>query len=278
MTIIASGAKIADKIERGLKLKVKKLKQQGITPKLAVILVGDNPASVLYVKKKEEAAKRIGLNFSLYNFSNNVQQSKLIAELTKIQKTNLSGLIIQLPLPRHLNTKEIVQHIKPAIDVDCLTETNWGKLIQQTNDFEPPTAGAMLEILKQYKIDLNGKRVVIIGRGELVGKPLAVMLLAENCTVTICHSQTKNLAFYTKQADIIFTGAGQPNLISGKMVKKRAVLVDAGTNFSHNKTIGDIALKSVMSKAYLVTPTPGGVGPITVVKLLANTVKAAKLK
>jgi methylenetetrahydrofolate dehydrogenase (NADP+)/methenyltetrahydrofolate cyclohydrolase len=276
MSIIVDGKKIAQAIEKKLQQQVKELKAKGLVPKLAVVLVGQDKSSVVYVRIKEQVAKRIGLDFELKKLAENISETNLLAEIQKIQKT-ASGVIVQLPLPKHLDVKKIINSIDPNKDVDCLTEINWGKLVCGTNIFEPPTAGAMLEILKYHKINLQNKEVVVIGKGELVGKPLALMLLQKKCTLTICNKNTKDLSLHTKKADIIFTGVGQHNLLNAQMIKKDAIIIDAGISFVKEKMYGDIDFVSVCKKASLVTPTPGGVGPITVIKLIENTVASSTL-
>jgi methylenetetrahydrofolate dehydrogenase (NADP+)/methenyltetrahydrofolate cyclohydrolase len=274
---IADGKKIANQIEEKLKKQVDELKSKNITPKLVVFLVGDNKASATYVRKKGEAAKRVGFDFDLKELDKNIAQEELVKEIKKAQKEKLSGLMVQLPLPKHLNSQEIINQINPKIDIDCLTENSWGKLAQGTHIFEPPTAGAMMEIIRQHQVDLKGKEVVVVGTGELVGKPLVLMLLRENCTITACNIYTKDLAYHTKKADVIFSGVGKYNLITGEMIKDGVVIIDAGVSFNEGKMYGDIDFESISQKASLITPTPGGVGPITVAKLLENTVKSAIL-
>ncbi|MFH1188148.1 MAG: bifunctional 5,10-methylenetetrahydrofolate dehydrogenase/5,10-methenyltetrahydrofolate cyclohydrolase [bacterium] len=277
MPTIIDGKAIALQIRERLAREVAELKIKKITTKLVVILVGDNKASATYVRKKGEAAKQIGIDFCLKEFSKDVSEKELIDAIKEIQKDKkLSGLMIQLPLPEHLNFKKIIDKINPEIDVDCLTETSWGKLVRGSNIFQPPTAGAMLETIKCHKIDLTGKNVVVIGMGELVGKPLTLMLFQENCTITCCNIFTKDLSAHTKNADVVFSGVGKYNLLCGGMIKKGTVVIDAGVSFHEGKMYGDIEFDTVSKKASFITPTPGGIGPITVAKLLENTVKSAK--
>ncbi|MFH1564260.1 MAG: tetrahydrofolate dehydrogenase/cyclohydrolase catalytic domain-containing protein [bacterium] len=276
MSTIIDGKAIALHIRERLTREVADLKTKKIATKLVVILVGDNKASATYVRKKGEAAKQIGIDFYLKEFPKYVSEKKLINSIRQIQKDKkLSGLMVQLPLPEHLDFKKIIDEINPEIDVDCLTETSWGKLVRGSNIFQPPTAGAMLETIKHHKIDLTGKDVVVIGMGELVGKPLTLMLFQENCTITGCNIYTKDLSAHTKNADVIFSGVGKYNLLRGDMIKKGAVVIDAGVCFHEGKMYGDIEFDTVNKKASFVTPTPGGIGPITVAKLLENTVKSA---
>ena len=277
MPTIANGKQIAKQIEDKLTKQVTELKTKNIIPKLVVFLIGNNDASATYVRKKGEMAERIGVDFDLKQFNGDMTEQELIDEINKAQQEKLSGLMIQLPLPKHIDAKKVINQINPDIDVDCLTENSWGKLTQGTNILEPPTAGAMLEILRQHKVDLEGKEVVVVGTGELVGKPLILMLLQEKCTITACNIYTKDLSSHTKKADVIFSGVGKHNLITGDMIKKDAVVIDAGVSFHEGKMYGDIDFETVSKKASLVTPTPGGVGPITVAKLLENVVKVVAL-
>lgn len=279
MSIIVNGNKIADKILADLKPYIAKLKEKKIQPTLAVVLVGEDSASKIYVKKKKEAAQKINIKFLEINFSESVSKNELISEIQKIQiQNNLNGLIVQLPLPKKLRpyTREILDQINLEIDIDCLSSESLGKLICGENKFLPPTAGAILEILKYHKIDLIEKNVCVIGRGLLVGKPLVAILLNEPVVLSIHGKSTKNLSSFTKEADILIVGAGQKNIVTGKMVKKDVIIIDAGICCENNKVCGDIDFDSLKNKASLITPVPGGVGPITVAKLLNNVVVSAK--
>ncbi|MFA7663057.1 MAG: bifunctional 5,10-methylenetetrahydrofolate dehydrogenase/5,10-methenyltetrahydrofolate cyclohydrolase [Patescibacteria group bacterium] len=279
MTQIVDGNKIAEQILNRVTKKVAQLKLKKNTPKLGVILVGNDQASLTYVEKKSQACQRVGIDFVLEKFSANISTLDLVAKIKNFQKKNkLSGLIIQLPLPKKINKAEVLNAIKPEIDVDCLTEANLGKLVSGTFDFVPPTPDAILEILKVYKIDLAGKNVVLVGAGELIGRPLANILIHQKATVMVTRQSTQELTKILKLADIVITGVGKPNLITGKMLKGGCVVIDAGISFVGKKICGDIEFNSVAKVASLVTPTPGGVGPITVAKLIENTVKTVSNK
>ncbi len=279
MGSLIDGQAIAKKINAGAKRKVTQLRKQGIVPKLAVVLVGENKASKVYVSRKEKAARELGINFTLHKFPTDVTQQKLLEELRIIQAdTELSGLIIQLPLPERLYTREILNAIKPGLDADYLTDFNLGKLVSKSNPLDPPTASAALNILKELKIGLIGKDVVVIGAGFLVGKPITLMLINSRATVTVCNSSTKNLEKKCQEADIIVSCVGKRNLVVGSMVKKGAVVIDCGFVFENGVVSGDVNVSEVMKTASLVTPTPGGVGPITVAKLLQNVVLLAERK
>ena len=276
-TVIVDGKKIAQKIFARLQNEVSVLKQQGINPKLGVFLVGDDQPSHTYVNKKKEACKDIGVDFLLKKYEENITGEELIDAIEDVQENeNLTGLIVQLPLPKHIHTGRVIKHIKPEIDVDCLTEANLGKLVVGNYCIEPPTPGAILEILKHHNIELKGKNVVLMGTGTLIGRPLANLLFHTQASVSTCNSSTKNSAELTRKADIIISGVGKHNLITGDMIKKGAVVIDAGVCFVDGKMYGDINFEEVSKKASLVTPTPGGVGPLTVAKLVENTIKCAR--
>jgi methylenetetrahydrofolate dehydrogenase (NADP+)/methenyltetrahydrofolate cyclohydrolase len=277
---LIDGKALAEKILARTTTKIKQLKQKGQTPKLAVVLVGENPASEIYVKKKGEAAMNIGMDFILHRFPKTIKLPELLKALEELQHNpTLSGLIIQLPLPKHLPVTTVINAVKPEYDVDCLTDVNFGKLILNTYTIEPPTAGAIMEILNSLKLNLAGKHVCVVGTGALVGKPVAIMLMNKEATVTTCNSSTKKLAEKCRTADIIITGVGKANLIKNSMIKKNAIIIDAGVSFNKKgKAVGDVNIEDVLKKVRFVTPTPGGVGPVTVARLLYNVVKLAEAK
>jgi methylenetetrahydrofolate dehydrogenase (NADP+)/methenyltetrahydrofolate cyclohydrolase len=273
--IIVDGKKISLEILKKLKNKVSKMKQK---PHLAVILVGEDKASETYVKNKQTAALEVGIRFSLYKYPEKIDEEKLVQSIKEIQKKDLDGIIVQLPLPKKFDKKKILNALDPAVDVDCLSWVSLGKIMVNEHNLVPPSPGAILEILNHYKIDLKGKHVVIVGQGDLIGKPLTNILVHLPVTLSICNKETKNLSQMTKQADILITGVGKQNLISANMLKPGVVVIDAGVSFSKGKIYGDINFDEVAKVASLVTPTPGGVGPITVAKLLENTVSIAETK
>ncbi|MDO8626065.1 MAG: bifunctional 5,10-methylenetetrahydrofolate dehydrogenase/5,10-methenyltetrahydrofolate cyclohydrolase [Candidatus Magasanikbacteria bacterium] len=279
MGFLINGQSIADAILADTKTRVQKLARRGVKPKLAVILVGEDKASAVYVRRKQKAAELVGINFQLHKFSNFVSKARFIAALKKIQADKkLQALIIQLPLPEHLYNREVLNTIRPELDIDFLTDYSLGSLITRSNALEPATPGAMLEILRALKFNFVGRRVVVVGAGALVGRPLALLLLNLGATPIICNSKTKNLAALCRLADAILTCVGQPHLIKAAMVKPGAIVVDAGFAFENDKALGDVDVAEVARVARAVTPTPGGVGPVTVAKLLFNTVRAAELK
>ncbi len=275
--MLIDGKQIAEKVNQRTAELVAILKKKNITPKLAVILVGEDKPSRTYVRKKGESAKKTGFDFALYELPKNIKQDELIKKIKKIQQDKkLTGLIVQLPLPEHLYATEVLNAIKPEIDVDCLTDVNLGKLVMKTNYIVPPTPGAVMSILHDLNVDLIGKNITIIGAGALVGKPLAIMMMNERASVTTCNSKTKNTKEKCLQADIIVTGVGKKDLLRGDMVKKDAIVIDTGVDFESGKMYGDVNVEEVEKIASYVTPTPGGVGPITVARLLLNTAICAE--
>ncbi len=280
MAEIVEGKKIAASILSDLKERVFRLKQQGLQPALAVVIVGDDKPSHIYVKKKAEAAEFVGIKFFKFSYPADITTKDLLAEMKKIQtEQRLTGLIIQLPLPQSLekDSAELISSISPLLDVDCLTDVSLGRVLMGRKLFTPPTPAAILHVLDYYQVDLTGKEVCIVGRGEIVGRPLTATLLHYPVTVTVCGKATPDLASYTKRADIIITGVGKKNLVSGEMIKEGAVVIDAGIFYDNGKVCGDIEFESVRERAGLITPVPGGVGPITVAKLLENVVRAAEM-
>jgi methylenetetrahydrofolate dehydrogenase (NADP+)/methenyltetrahydrofolate cyclohydrolase len=270
---IIDGRKIQKKILVKVEKQVLKLKNKNITPKLVVILVGDDKPSQTYVRKKGQTAQKIGINFLLKKFPKKIKEEDLVENLLKIQmKHEPDGLIVQLPLPKHLNQARILNTVQTQIDIDCLTNENMGRLTLKNKLIDPPTPGAVLEILKNLKINLKGKNVVIIGSGILVGRPLSLLLMDMGATVTVCNSSTKNLKERCLNSDIIVSGAGKKHIVTQDMVNENTIVIDAGVSFEKNKMYGDVDAKNVAKVAKYVTPTPGGVGPITIAKLLENLI------
>jgi methylenetetrahydrofolate dehydrogenase (NADP+)/methenyltetrahydrofolate cyclohydrolase len=275
---IIDGKSIADQILHETRKEVDLLKKQRIIPHLGVILIGNNPASEIYVRRKQQAAEQIGIQFSLFRLPEAIQQKELIKKMKLIESSKkLTGLIVQLPIPEHLYTPEVLNTVNPELDVDCLTDLNFGRLAMGTHLIEPPTAGAVMAILASLKTNLVGKNVCLVGMGALVGKPLALLLINARASVTTTNSATKKLSEKTRAADIIISGVGKAGLIKGSMVQKGAIVIDAGTSFDkQGKYTGDVIVNQVQKVARWVTPTPGGVGPITVAILLRNAVRLAK--
>jgi len=276
---LINGQAIAKKINQNTARNVKILNKKGVFPKLGVVLVGTDKPSQTYVRKKQEAAEMVGIKFILKKFPSKISKNKLIEEINNLQKKEkFTGLIIQLPLPEKLYTPEVLNAVDPSIDVDCLTDVNVGKLVMNTNHIYPPTPYAVITILKELKVELAGKTVTIIGMGALVGKPLAIILANEGCSVISCNSRTVDIKKKCLMADIIVSGVGKKDLIRGDMIKNGAIVIDTGIVFEDGKMYGDVKREEVIKKALYLTPTPGGVGPITVSLLLQNTLLCTKYK
>ncbi len=277
MTIL-DGKKLSQKIKDEIKEETKELIKQGITPGLAVILVGDDPASHRYVKMKEEACEYVGFYSIVHKMPESIQQEKIENTIKMInQNPNIDGILVQLPLPKHIDTTKILELIDPAKDVDGFHPHNFGRLWQGLDTFAPCTPLGVMHLLKEYSIDPKGLDVCIVGASNIVGKPMAALLLNEFATVDICHIYTKDLQSHTKKADMVIVGAGKPNLITADMVKEGAIVIDIGINeLPNGKLVGDVDFENVSKKASYITPVPGGVGPMTIAMLLQNTLKAAK--
>jgi len=271
---ILDGKKLSEKILRNLKREIKKSR---LKLKLAVIQIGENPVSQIFVNQKKKACQAVDINFRLFKFPAKIKTSKLKKEILRIVKnpTN-SGVIIQLPLPKKFLPEEFLNLIPEEKDIDVLSEKSLGKFYQGTLKILPPTVNGILRLLNNYKINLKGKNVMIVGAGRLVGNPIAVQLLKEKATVSVLNEFTKDALFFTKKAEILISGVGKPSLIRGKMVKKGVVAIDAGTSLKNGKLKGDINFKSVSKKASFLAPVPGGVGPLTVACLLENLLKLQK--
>ena len=260
-----------------LKEKVKKLKADGIQPLFCVINIGDDSASKIYVRTKKRRAKKIGIEQKIYQLPANEQESdviKLIDQLNVDPKVN--GIMVQLPVPDQIDENHLLSRIDPEKDVDGLTPASAGRLWQGTHFVEPATAAGIIGLLEHYQIDLDGKNMVIIGRSNIVGKPLAALALEKNATVSLLHRHTQSLKEYTQKADIIVSAAGQANLITADMIKPGAVVIDVGINHVNGHLVGDVAFDEVKDKASWITPVPGGVGPLTVEYLMEQVVKLTR--
>ncbi len=286
MAKLLDGKKLSDQIKTELTTEVSALKQKGIIPKLGVILVGNFPPSLIYVKSKENSCRKVGIETETLRLE---QETKLETVLKILDEWNndkkLHGILVQMPLPDQISQDEVLVRINPKKDVDGLTPINFGKLLTSEPYFYPCTPLGIIELLKANDIEIQGKHVVIVGRGGLVGKPLANMLLQKNsesgnATVTVCHTKTKDIGLMTRQGDILVVAIGSPKFLKADMVKSGVVIIDAGTNRVEingvPKLIGDADFEEVEKVASAITPVPGGVGPMTVAMLLKNTVKSAK--
>lgn len=277
MAQIVDGNKIAGEILADLKDKVIKLKSAGISPRLVVVLVGEDPASVTYTKKKREAGEPIGIVVEIKKYSGDVSQEELIKNIKEINEQQPHGIIVQLPLPKYLDKQKVLDAIDPFLDVDCLTSVNKQKLtVGEKLRLLPPAASAILKILDFYRIELNRMKVLLVGSGDLVGRPLAALLRQKKVGFELANSKTENLSELAARADVIITGVGKPGLIHGGMVKNDTVIIDAATSESETGELsGDVDFESVSKKARLISPVPGGVGPVTVAMLLNNVVDSA---
>ncbi|RHP01130.1 bifunctional methylenetetrahydrofolate dehydrogenase/methenyltetrahydrofolate cyclohydrolase FolD [Firmicutes bacterium AF36-3BH] len=279
MAKLLMGKEVSARIKAELKTEVENLKKEGINPGLAVIIVGEDPASQIYVRNKERACEECGIYSEKYALPAETTQEELLKLIDELNnKSSISGILVQLPVPKHIDEKTIINAIAPNKDVDAFHPVNVGKIMVGNYDFVPCTPAGVMELIKESGIDVSGKECVIVGRSNIVGKPQAMLLLHQNGTVTICHSKTKNLAEKTKNADILVAAVGIPNFIKGDMIKKGAVVIDVGINRLENKKLcGDVEFESAEKVAGAITPVPGGVGPMTIAMLMKNTVKAAIL-
>ena len=274
--VIIDGKKTAQEIRQELKQQVKGLREQGNECGLAVIIVGEDPASKVYVKNKVLACEEIGITSYHYELSENTTEETLIALINDLnQNNNVHGILVQLPLPKHLNERKILGCIDPKKDVDGFSSYQMGKLLLGEDCFPSCTPYGVMELLKRYNIDVAGKKAVIVGRSNTVGKPMALMLLKENATVTICHSKTDDLKKHTLEADILVVAIGRGRFVTEDMVKDGATVIDVGMNRIDGKLCGDVDYEKVKDKCAFITPVPGGVGPMTVTMLMKNTVEAA---
>lgn len=276
---ILDGLLVSQNVKESLKDEIIQLSADGIIPGLATVLVGNDPPSITYINNKQKTAKSINIKTFDFRVPENISQSELINLIDKLNaENNVHGILIQLPLPRHLNKFEILNKVDPKKDVDGLTIYNAGLLLNDRPSLVPCTPLGIMEILKFYKLNPNGLDVAIINRSTLVGKPLTSLLLRENATVTICHSQTKNLEKFLKQSDMVISAVGNRKefVIKKDMIKENSILIDVGTSRIDGSLFGDFDFNDVKEKASYVTPVPGGVGPMTISMLLRNTVQAAK--
>lgn len=279
MSIILDGKSVATKIKSQVATRVEELKQKGINVTLAVIVVGDNPASEVYVRNKEKACKELGIESKVFhwNFSNSETGQRRVLEL--IENLNkdpeINGILCQLPLPEGYDEKAIIEAIDPVKDVDAFHPVNVGRIMIGDYSFLPCTPAGIMEMLEYYNIDISGKECVVVGRSSIVGKPMAMMLLNNNGTITVAHSKTTNLKEVCRRADILVAAVGKPSFITADMIKDDAVVIDVGINRVEGKLCGDVDFEVCKEKASYITPVPGGVGPMTVAMLMQNTLTAA---
>ncbi len=280
MAEILNGKELAKKIRTNLKVEVEELKKQKKYPKLAVIMVGNDQASSIYVKNKSKACDEIGIDFEEYLLPEETAMQELLSLITKLnEEKEIKGILLQSPIPAHLDIQKAFETINPKKDVDGFHPISVGQACIGQDTFIPCTPLGIVRLLEEYKIPIEGKNVVILGRSNIVGKPLMQCMLKKNATVTICHSKTRNIQEITKQADILIVAIGKPKFITEEMVKENAVVIDVGMNRLENgKLCGDIDFEGVEKKVSYITPVPGGVGPMTIAMLMQNVVKATKME
>ena len=278
MAVIIDGKELARKTRSNLKIDCEELKKKGITPKLAVILVGDDKASKVYVRNKNKACEDVGIEFEEHILEAEITQKQLIDLIEELNnRKDINGILLQSPIPAHLDINEAFRKIAPEKDVDGFNPVNVGKLSLNQDTFVSCTPYGIMKMFEEYKIDLEGKDVVIIGRSNIVGKPLIQCCLNKNATVTVCHSRTKNLKEHVKRADVVIAAIGKAKFITEDMIKDGAVVIDVGINrVEDGKLTGDVDFENVEKKVSYITPVPGGVGPMTIAMLMNNVIKATQ--
>lgn len=279
MATLINGKEISAQVKAEVAKEAEKLAEFGITPGLAVIIVGDDPASKIYVNNKKKACEEVGFYSEEFALPEKTTQKQLLDLIDSLNKRfDIDGILVQLPLPKHLNEKAIIGAISPKKDVDAFSPFNVGRIMIGEYRFLPCTPAGVMELIHSTGVDVCGKNCVVIGRSNIVGKPMALMLLHENGTVTVCHSKTENLTEICANADILVAAVGKPKFVTADMVKEGAVVIDVGMNRDEEgKLCGDVDFESVEPKASFITPVPGGVGPMTIAMLMKNTLTAAKL-
>lgn len=277
---IIDGKKVSAEVKAQVAKETEELKKQGITPGLAVVIVGDDPASRVYVNNKKKACELVGFKSEEYALPASTTQQELLDLVRKLNdKKDINGILVQLPLPKHLDEKQVIEAINPIKDVDAFHAVNVGKIMIGDYDFLPCTPAGVMEMLSYYNIPVSGKHCVVIGRSNIVGKPMAMLLLHQNGTVTICHSRTRNLKEECLKADILVAAVGIPKFVKADMVKEGAVVIDVGMDRDENgKLCGDVDFENIKDKTSYITPVPGGVGPMTIAVLMKNTLKACRLQ
>ncbi len=277
MAKIIDGKAIAEEIRAEFVEEVKKIQsEKGITPGLAVILVGQDPASKTYVRNKERACQNVGIYSEVHRLPEETSQDEVLGLIRKLnQDPKIHGILVQLPLPDHIDETACINAIVPEKDVDGFHPINVGKLMIGEKCFVPCTPAGVIELLDRVGVELKGKEACVVGRSNIVGKPVSLLLLQRHATVTICHSRTRNLGEVTRRADVLVVAVGKPEMIKGDMVKEGAVVIDVGVNAVDGKLVGDVEFATAFERASAITPVPGGVGPMTITMLLKNTIQAA---
>ncbi|MDQ0286570.1 methylenetetrahydrofolate dehydrogenase (NADP+)/methenyltetrahydrofolate cyclohydrolase [Desulfofundulus luciae] len=276
---LIDGKKVAAEIREEVKAEVAQLRERGIIPKLAVVLAGDDPASVVYARSKEKSCANVGIEFELFTLPGNAPEEELLALIDRLNRDDsVHGIMIELPLPKHMNKQRVLEAVSPKKDVDGVHPINRGYILSGGDGLFPATPQSCIEIMLRTGIEIKGKNAVIVGRGETVGKPLIFMMLNQNATVTVCHTRTADLAYHTRQADILIAAVGKPRMIKADMIKPGAVVVDAGINQVEGGICGDVDFENAKEVAGAITPVPGGVGSLTTVLIQKNVLKAIKLQ
>ena len=281
MAEIISGKIVSEKLRKELKKDISEfINNTGHTPGLAVIVVGDDPASAVYVRNKHKACLEVGINSFEIAYPANTTEDELIEKIKELNEDrSVDGILVQLPLPSHINEESVINSITPEKDVDAFSPSNVGRIMIGNYKLLPCTPAGVMELLYHYDVEIEGKECVVIGRSNIVGKPMAMLLMEQNGTVTVCHSRTKELSSICRRADIIVVAIGKPEFLRSDMVKPGAVVIDVGINrTSEGKLVGDVAFDQVSQVASKITPVPGGVGPMTITMLLKNTLSAAKMQ
>lgn len=278
MAELINGKEVAKKVRKELKKEVIELKEKGISPKLAVIMVGNDPGSTVYVRNKSKACEKVGIEFEEFLFEENVSEQDVLELIEKLNSdSTINGILLQSPLPKHIDVNKAFRTISPEKDVDGFNPINVGNLTIGEDAFISCTPYGVIKMFEEYNIELEGKNAVILGRSNIVGKPMIQCMLNKNATVTVCHSRTKNIEEITKNADIVISAIGKPKFVKGNMVKEGAIVIDVGINrLEDGSIVGDVDFDEVSKKASYITPVPGGVGPMTIAMLLNNVVKATK--
>ena len=278
MATIIDGKMLSLKLKEEMKGRIAQMKEEGIVPKLVVVLVGNDSASQVYVRNKHKSCGEVGIKSEVITMPEETTQQELLEVVERLNQDNsVDGILVQLPLPKQIDEKTVLRAIRPDKDVDGFHPVNVGLLSIGDECFAPATPSGIVVMLKEYGIEIAGKHCVIVGRSNIVGKPMAALMLKENATVTVCHSKTNNLAEITRQADILIVATGRRNTVTADMVKEGVVVIDVGMNRNElGKLCGDVDFENVKEKASFITPVPGGVGPMTITELLESTILAAK--
>ena len=278
MATILNGKQVAAEIRAELKVRAEALRKDGVVPCLAVLLAGDDPASKIYVRNKKRACEEIGIESRELLFPESVTEEELIAQIRALNEdAAVDAMLVQLPLPKHIDEARVLAEIAPEKDADGFHVVNAGRLFTGQTSVLPCTPAGCMELLRRANVEFSGKHAVVVGRSNIVGKPMAMLLLNEHCTVTICHSRTRDLARFTRDADILVAAVGRPGIITGEMIKPGAAVIDVGINrLDNGKLMGDVDFESAEPVAGAITPVPGGVGPMTIAMLMQNAILAAE--